>query len=415
MAILEVAHQLTYRPKERIALFRALSLPEQSAVIVLLSPYIQQEILKQLTLHEAIQVLDHLDLLTAENIVKRIKDTKRRDRIITSLKQDIREKIERFIQFHPKATESLVHFNYLLLPTDTTIAEMGDAIDEHHLETGRFPEILVQDHGQLLGYVPMSVLVRERNSAHIGAFAKPLLTLSYQSEPTTVLETLSAHAHQKAVVLDDDGSVLGLIYADDVRGLFGNLPAETLYSVSGLDQGELPHDAVYLKVRNRYKWLILNLITCFAAAAVILVFEDTVERIALLAIFIPIVAGMGSNVGAQAFAVMLRGLVMGTVSWKNGGQVIKNEMIAAAITGSIIGALVAVIAFLVYGSWLLGVVVALSLIGVHVVGGVFGAFVPLLLKRYRIDPAGVTTILLTTATDIFGLFFLLGLGTLLLL
>lgn len=415
MAIADVAHQLTYRPKERLTLFRALSLPEQSAALVCLSPYIQQEILKQLTLSEVVQVLDHLDLLTAENIVKRIKDTKRRDRIIVRLKQDIRQKIEQFVQFHPKATEALVHLNYLLVPTQTTIDEVGDAIDEHHLETGRFPEVLVQDHGHLIGYVPMSVLVREKNSAQVGKFVKPLLTLSYQSEPDTVLETLSSQAHQKAVILDDDGSVLGLIYADDVRGLFGRLPAETLYSVSGVDQGELPHDAVYLKVRNRYKWLILNLITCFAAASVILLFEDTIERIALLAIFIPIVAGMGSNVGAQAFAVMLRGLVMGTVSWKNGRQVILNEMTAAAITGTLIGLLVAIISFLVYGSWILGVVVALSLIGVHIVGGVFGAYVPLLLKRYGIDPAGVTTILLTTATDIFGLFFLLGLGTWLLL
>lgn len=415
MANAEVAHQLTYRPKERLTLFRALSLPEQAASLALLSPHIQQQIIKELKITEAVQILDHLDLLTAENIVKRIKDVKRRERITVRLKQDIRDKIETFVQFHPKATESLVHLNYLFVASDTTIAEVGSAIDEHHFETGRFPEVLVQEGGHLLGYVPMSVLVRERNSAQVGKYVKPLMTLSYQSEPSTVLEAMSSEAHQKAVVLDDDGSVLGLIYADDVRGLFGKLPAETLYSVSGVDQGELPHDAVYLKVRNRYKWLVLNLITCFAAGSVIFWFEDTIDQIAMLAIYIPIIAGMGSNVGAQAFAVMLRGLVMGTVSWKNGTKVIRNELIAAAITGALIGLLVSIVSFLVYGSWLLGLVVALSLIGVHVVGGVFGALVPLLLKRYGVDPAGVTTILLTTATDIFGLFFLLGLGTWLLL
>lgn len=415
MSIADIANQLTYRPKERLTLFRSLSLPEQSATIVLLSPYIQQEIMRQLSVHEAVNVLDHLDLITAESIVKHIKDTKRRDRITAKLKQDLRDKIELFVQFHPKATESLVHLNYLLVPTNTTINEVGQAIDEHHFETGRFPEVLVQDRGQLLGYVPMSVLVRERNSTQVGKFVKPLLTLSYQSEPSTVLEALSSQSHQKAVILDDDGSVLGLIYADDVNGLFGKLPAETLYSVSGVDQGELPHDAVMLKVRSRYKWLILNLVTCFAAGSVIFWFEDTIEQIAMLAIYIPIIAGMGSNVGSQTFAVMLRGLVMGTVSWKNGAKVIRNELLAATVTGTLIGCLVAIVSFVVYGSWLLGIVVALSLIGVHIVGGAFGAFIPLLLKRYGVDPAGVTTILLTTATDIFGLFFLLGLGTWLLL
>lgn len=415
MSIADIAHQLTYRPKERMAFFRSLPLSEQSAVIVLLSPYIQQEIIKELSVNEAVQVLDHLDLLTAENIVKRIKDIKRRDRITTRLKQDIRDKIELFVQFHPKATEALVHLNYLLVATDTTISEVGNAIDEHHYETGRFPEVLVQERGQLLGYVPMSILVKERNTTQVGKFVKSVLTLSYQSEPMEVLEALSSETHQKAVILDDDGSVLGLIYADDVRGLFGKLPAETLYSVSGVDQGELPHDSVYQKVRNRYKWLILNLVTCFAAGAVIYAFEDTIDQIAMLAIYIPIVAGMGSNVGAQAFAVTLRGLIMGTVTLKNGWSAIRNEMIAAALTGAMIGSIITVVSFLLYQNWWLGLVLTISMIGVHVVGGIFGALVPLILKRYNIDPAGVTTILLTTATDIFGLFFLLGMGTWLLL
>ncbi len=415
MAIADTVHQLTYRPKERVTLFRSLPLPGQAAALALLSPYIQQQVLKELTIAEAVQVLDHLDLLTAENIVKRIKDGKRRQRIIATLRQDIRAKIEQFIHFHPRATENLVHLNYLFVPTDTTISEVGDAIDEHHLETGRFPEVLVHDNGHLLGYVPMSILVKEKNSALIGAFVKPMLTLSYQSEPTDILATLSSGKHQKAAILDDDGSVLGLIYADDVHALFGRLPAETLYSVSGLDQGELPHDSVAKKFHNRYRWLILNLLTCFMAASVIVLFEDTVDKLALLAVFIPIVAGMGSNVGAQAFAVTLRGLIMGTVNLQNGWPAIRNEIITAAVTGVMIGGIVTIVSLLLYGSVLLGVVVTLSLIGVHMVGGLFGAFIPLLLKRHGIDPAGVTNILLTTATDIFGLFLLLGLGTLLLM
>jgi len=415
MSLEHTAHDITYKPKDRIQIFGSLKLPEQCAVFGLLSPYIQQDILTRLSLTKVVDVLDHLDLVTAEKVVKQIKDTKRRYSISRRLRREIREKIDTFLQFHPKASETLVHLNYLFVSEDTTIGEVGNAIDEHHDETGRFPEILVHSNGELRGYIPMATLVKERNTARLARFVKPLPTIVYSTEPTEILEFVTSKSHKKVAVLDNDGSVLGILYADDVLALFGKLPAETLYNVAGLDQAELPHDTVIQKFRNRYKWLILNLVTCFGAASVIVLFEDTIDQLALMAVFIPIVAGMGSNVGSQAFAVMLRGLVMGTITWKNGLPAVRNEIITAAITGTMIGAIVTIVSFMVYGSLMLGLVVTVSMIGVHMIGGLFGAFIPLLLKRYGVDPAGVTTILLTTATDIFGLFFLLGLGTWLLL
>jgi magnesium transporter len=410
-----ISHILTYRPKERLALFRSLSLAERSTAISSLSSYMQQQIINELTVDEVVEVLDHLDLLMAEKIVKQIKNHKRREKVIKRLKQDIRQKIDSFVRFHPRATETLVNIHYLYVSSEATISEVGDLIDEHHFETGRFPEILVHTKGELVGYIPITTLVKEKNSAKISSFIKKIATISYATDPSEVLRFLSNTHHQKTVILDDDGSVLGLIYADDIKNLFGQLPAETLYSVSGLDQAELPHDSVIKKFRNRYKWLILNLLTCFMAAGVILFFEDTIDKLALLAVYIPIVAGMGSNVGAQAFAVTLRGLIMGTVTLKNGWPAIRNEIITAALTGALIGLIVSFVSVLLYGNIWLGVVMTISMIFAHIVGGLFGAYIPLLLKRYNVDPAGVTNILLTTATDIFGLFVLLGLGTLLLL
>jgi len=156
---------VTYRPQERVALLRTLSVGERSTILQSVSAYVQQQVLHELTDREIIDILDHMDLQAAQHLVTRLKNTKRRGKIVSALKSDIKDKVEFFLRFHPKATFSLVHFNYVFVSADTTIATVSDIIETHYEETGKFPEILVHEAGVLLGEVPLNVLVREQFSA----------------------------------------------------------------------------------------------------------------------------------------------------------------------------------------------------------------------------------------------------------
>ena len=409
------AKAITLRSKDRMARFRALSLSEQSAVFSTFPPHVQMQLLKELKLSEVVDILDHMDHRLAENILYRLKDQKYRLRIIKKLKDDAREKIEYFLRFHPKATTSLVSFNYVLLSSKSTIGQAAEAIDEHFEGTGKFPEVLVQENGVLVGEIFISTLVRERNTSTLKRFIRPVQTVSYQAEVAEVIDILSVSQRKKVIVLDQDDSVLGLIYADDAVSLFGDLPAESLYNISGMDDTARPFDSVQKKFASRYRWLILNLFTAFLAGSMIFIFKDTIDRLVLLAMYIPIVAGMGGNAASQVFAVMLRGITLGTINFKNGMPVIWREVQTGLLNGLMIGVIVALISIIWNKSALLGLVVGLSMIGVHVIAGFFGAFVPLLLKHLGKDPASTSTIFITTATDLFGLLFLLGLGTLILI
>jgi magnesium transporter len=409
------AKQVTYRPAERLALLRSLSVAEQSAILQSVSAYVQQQVLRDFTNQEVIDVLDHLDLQSAQQLVLRIKDTKRREKIVAALKADIKDKVEYFLRFHPKATFSLVHFNYVFIPAATTIGEAGEIIEAHYEETGKFPEILVHEGGMLLGEVPLGTLVRERNNLPLSKFTQPVTTITYQAEVGEIVETLSVSEKRKVVVLDHDGSVLGLIYADDALELFGQTPTDSLYSIAGVDSSERPHDIAWKKFKNRSPWLVLNLATCFLAAGVILVFQDTMNALTFLAIYIPIVGGMGGNAASQTFAVTVRGITLGSVSLGDSWGVLKHEVAAAAMTGSLIGGIVSLISLLIGQSLWLGLVVALSILGVHVVAALFGTVIPLLLKKFGFDPAATSMIFISTATDVFGLLFLLGLGAVFLL
>lgn len=402
---------ITYHPHERMRVLRALSVPEQYAVFAELSPYLQQTILSKLKTVEIVDLLDHMDMQQAEHVLAKIADSKKRERIVQRLKGEVKEKMEYFLRFHPKASLSLITFNYIFVAETKTVGDVADMVALHYEETGKYPEILVHSNGQLVGETTLAQMVRARNTTTLKKLVQPIGTITYQSEISDIVTALTDSVARKLVVLDHDTSVLGVVYADAARQLFGHLPAESLYDFAGVDGSERPFDSIAKKVNNRYRWLVLNLATCFLAGSVVLAFQDTLDTLTILAVYMPIIAGMGGNAATQSFAIMVRGITLGTVSLKNSGQVIWNELVAGAINGVIIGAIVALLSALWNGEPLLGLVVALALVGAHIIAAVAGSFIPLLMKHLGKDPAATSTIFITTMTDVCGLLLLLGLAT----
>jgi magnesium transporter len=413
--VTQLARQITYHADSRVTRFRALSLPEQSVVFSQLSPHLQHTLIKQLRDYELVDILDHMDLREAERLTARIGNVRRRDRIVAALRGAVRDKLDYFVRFHPKATVSLIHFNYLWLPDSMTIGATADAIDEYYDDTGRFPEVLVHKDGVLVGEVPMSALVRERNSQKLKKFVQPVSTVPYLAEVADIMQALTSSRKKKVLVLDHDDSVLGIVYADEALALFGESIDASLYDVAGVDDSEQPFDGAVVKFKRRYRWLILNLLTCFLAGWVIYLFEDTVEALIIITMYVPIVAGMGGNAAAQAFAVTLRGLTLGTVSLKNCWSAVGREAGSGLLNGLLIGLLVALISVVWNKDPLLGLVVGLTMVGEHLMAVLAGTIIPIFIKKLGKDPAATSTIFITTVTDVGGLVLLLGLATLLLM
>jgi magnesium transporter len=409
------ARRLTYHPDSRLSFFRELTVSEQSVAFQELSAHVQQVILRQLSTEEIVNMLDSMDMWQVEHVLSRVVSVKRRQEIVYRLKSEIKDKVDYFLKFHPQATLSLINFNYLFLPAQYTIGEAADIIDEHYEETGKYPEILIHEKGRLLGEVPFAALVREKNSFTLKRFVLPLATISYSAEVSEIVKLTTGSRSKKVVMLDHDESVLGIIYADELRPLLAQLPAESLYDFAGVSGSEGINDSVWSKVKYRYKWLIINLATGFLAAGVVGLFENTLNQLVLLAIYMPIIAGMGGNAATQTLAVMVRAIAVGEVTLKTSLSPILNEVGAGFINGLINGVLVALVATFWNQSPLLGLVLAVAMVCNLVIAGFFGAFVPLIMKMLGKDPATSATIFITTATDVFGFFVFLGLATIILL
>jgi magnesium transporter len=168
-------------------------------------------------------------------------------------------------------------------------------------------------------------------------------------------------------------------------------------------------------VRSRLPWLYVNLFTAFLAASVVYFFQDSIAQLTALAVWMPIIAGMGGNAGTQALAVSVRRLSLGATGASRLRSIVTKEALVGVINGAAIGLVIAMLAVLLGGQWRLGLVVFLAMTGNLFVAGFAGSFIPVMLERLGVDPAIASSIFVTTFTDVCGFGLLLGLATAILL
>ena len=388
------------RARQRELFFR---LPElvQEALVADMSPTQLKQFVRRLDPDEATDVLGFADEETRTAVLRR-------------LGEDRREKIEFLLEFSPETAAGLMDLDYVTVNVDRSLSEVAQRVRRFEERTDRVPTILVTDDGSLRGELPGAVLsLADSETETVTDHVQEIPQVRYDRDDSEVLDVFRENRERTVAVLDRDNDVIGVIHADDLLTLIEEAAGETLYEFTGVAEEESVLDGPAAKVRSRYKWLIINLGTAFLAAAVVGLFESTIANIAVLAAYMPVVAGMGGNAGTQAMAVTVRGISLGQVSLSTGRRVILNEAIAGAINGIITGALVAAIAIafsLAEFGVLLGAVIGVSMVANLVIAGFFGGLIPLVLDRLGQDPATSATIFITTATDVLGFFVFLGLA-----
>ncbi|NOX71732.1 MAG: magnesium transporter [Candidatus Micrarchaeota archaeon] len=393
--------------------FRQLPVNEQGFVLLNLSRHTQKDIMNRLKIDEIVKLAEYLDPDKTTDILQSLKNAKRK-KIIERLDKDIKGKVEFLLRFNPKTAAGLMNIDYIEIEKGSTFRDVSKIIKKHEKRTGKFPTILVINDGFLVGELPGYVLALYKDDEKVDGHVKHVPTIRYDKDQKDIVRTFKKHPHDKIIVLDDSGSILGVIYSDDVLRIIQKHPADNLYDFAGVSDEEDVFDPPLKKVKYRYKWLIINLATAFIAASVVSLFQDTISAFVLLAVYMPIVAGMGGNAGTQTLAVFVRGIALKEIELSKAREVIGKEMTAGAINGAINGTLVAIIATLWNKSPLLGLIIAIAMMTNLVIAGFFGALIPLIMKRLGKDPASSATIFITTATDVCGFFVFLGLATLLL-
>lgn len=216
-------------------------------------------------------------------------------------------------------------------------------------------------------------------------------------------------------VVGYQGMLMGRITSDDILDVIEENATEQMYQLAGVDDDFEHEDNLYTTAKKRALWLFLNLGTAILASIVIGLFDETIQAYVALAILMPIVASMGGNAGTQTLAVMVRQLALGDIDLENAKDAVKKEVFISIVNGFIFALIMGTIAYFWFNTAMLGVVIAMSMVINLFSAGFFGASIPLLLKKFDIDPAVGSTVLLTTVTDIVGFFSFLMLAKVILL
>jgi len=211
------------------------------------------------------------------------------------------------------------------------------------------------------------------------------------------------------------GMLMGRITSDDILDVIEENATEQMYQLAGVDDDVEHEDNLYATAKKRALWLCLNLGTAILASLVIGIFDETIQSYVALAILMPIVASMGGNAGTQTLAVMVRQLALGDIELDNAKDAIKKEVFVSVFNGFLFAIIMGIIAWIWFDEKLLGLVIGMSMVINLFSAGFFGASIPLVLKKFDIDPAIGSTVLLTTVTDIVGFFSFLMLAKVILL
>ncbi|NOT28257.1 MAG: magnesium transporter [Acidobacteria bacterium] len=320
--------------------------------------------------------------------------------------------VENLLEYAERTAGRIMNPHVFALSEDITV---GEAITE--LQTNRDVEMVfylyvVDERRHLVGVTSLRRLLLVAPETPLKRImTADLISARADMDQEEVARQVASYNLLAIPVVDEENKLVGVITVDDVIDVIKDEATEDIYRLAGVAGDERAFTPAGESLRKRLPWLGINLITAFLASSVVALFENTIDRITALAIFMPVVAGMGGNAATQTLTVVVRGIALGELTWGNSRKALMKEALVGLCNGVILGLLAAAVAGFTRGSLTLGLVLCAAMIINMFVAATAGTLIPLGLRAADIDPALASSVFITTLTDIIGFFSFLGLAT----
>jgi len=382
-----------------------------------LGPRDAARVVGNLAPHRASEVLASLLPNIAQAILVQLPPDKLRS-ILAATPPEIARRWQLDSSYPQDSVGSLMEEPFGVFRPDDTVGETIGKLREiakEHLVTYCF---VTEPSGQLVGVVTMRDLLLNTHDRPLKELMLRDIFALKPREPLLDAMKATMNRHYPVYpVCSDGGELVGLVRGQALAEAQAFELSAQAGAMVGVEKEERLATPVLRSFLFRHPWLQLNLLTAFIAAAVVGLFENTLQQIVLLAVFLPVLAGQSGNTGCQALAVTLRAMTLGELKQGKEWKAVIKEATLGLANGALVG-LTAGAGMVVYAHmmkspvpWKLGGIVFLAMIGSCVVSGACGALVPTFLRRLGADPATASSIFLTTATDVVSMGLFLGLAT----
>jgi len=380
-----------------------------------------QQVFFALSNHAIIDVFP----LMSDDLVKKIfikSDTHKAARIFAKFsKSEVEKKlhllpsiatreIKDFLHYHENTAGYLMETSLLSCYEDETVSDIITKLrkigDKRIITT-----YVVDDEHKLIGRVPVNYLAIAHPDQKISELMGSAPSVNALATRDEVLNLIEAHTLLQIPVVDTHDHLLGIIRNDILVKASREEGSADMQSLFGASKEEHALSKASFAIRKRLPWLQINLATAFLASLVVGLFEDTIAKMTILAIFLPVVAGQSGNTGSQALAVTIRGLALKEIRIGQWLRVAKKELLVGFVNGVAVALTTGIIVFFWADSLGIAIVIGISMILSMVIAGFAGAIIPIGLKAMGQDPATSSSIVLTTVTDICGFLSFLGLAS----
>jgi len=401
--------------KTRSVLWQLIDPDNHGEVLEELNESVRKGILKSMRPEKLAAVAEGMDVDDLAEVLRTLPDSVYRE-VLNSMDSQDRARVETALSFDEDTAGGIMNTDTITLRPDVSVdvvlrylrlkGELPDATDSFYV---------VNRHDFFIGAVSLSSLVTAKPETSISSLINnDIQAIAADMEETAVAQLFERYDWLSAPVIDDSGRLLGRITIDDVIDIIREDAEHTMMSMAGLDDEADTFAPVIKSTQQRSVWLGVNLITALLAVAVTSLFEGIFEQLAILAVLNSLVPSMGGVAGNQTLTLVIRGMALGHVGDSNSRALLTKELAVGFLNGIIWAFLIATMVALWKQDLMLGGVIAFAMLMNMTAAGLAGVLIPLGLKRMNIDPALAGTVLLTTITDVVGIFAFLGTATVLL-
>ncbi|HHO58794.1 MAG TPA: magnesium transporter [Thiotrichales bacterium] len=413
----EIAHLLESLPHtERNIIWELVDPDKEGEVLIQLGEELRATLIRDMSLNDLVNATEGMDVDDLADFIQSLPD-RVTTQVITSLDTQHRERLEAVLSYPEDCAGGMMNTDTITVRAEVTL----DVVLRYLRLLGDIPEstdsLFVTTRDNIfVGVLPLSTILTHDPDMTVAEVMDRDIEVIKASMPSNeVAKIFETHDLVSAPVVDEKMHLLGRITVDDVVDVIRDEAEHSVLGMAGLTEEEDLFAPVIPSARRRAVWLGINLVTAFMASWVVSNFETTLEKIVTVAVLMNVVASMGGIAGSQTLTLVIRGLALDQVSKSNRGWLISKEIIVGLLNGIGWALVIAAIAVVWFNDLNIGIVIAAAIIINLCVAAFSGVLIPLVMQKLRIDPAIAGSVVLTTITDIVGLFAFLGLATLFLL
>ncbi len=410
----DVSHAIRELPVEdQVRVFRVLSPQHAGEVLAELDDPVLRELVGSLDEAEVSRALDSMPPEEVADVVEEL-PKERAEGLLDLMAEEKAEEVQELLEYREGTAGRLMSPDFVAVNEQATVAKAIEHIRRAKTGEGAFYLYVVDDHDHLVGFVPLHRLIATDPATPIRAIrTEGVESVTVDTDQEEVARLVQRYNLIQVPVVDVNRRLLGAIGVDDVIDVMREEATEDIQRLGGVGGDENVLDPPQTVFAKRLVWRLINLGTAVLAASVIGLFEKSIQTLATLAVFMPIVASMGGIGTTQTATVVVRGIALGDMTGSVLRRVLSKELWLGLTTGAANGLVIAVIAYAWKGQALLALILGFALVFNMLVAAVVGTLIPIALKAFRIDPAIASSVIITTFTDVCGFFSFLGLATLL--